>query len=318
MSSSSRRTAIRLICLAALAGSLSLTATARPPHGEARETAASPPVLVIRSDLAQRGRAQSNDDRAAAILMAAMPPTELAALAGALDDLWRRLAIRANPLVEDLEDDSPEAPLRGWLSQHVAALSAASALAQPTWEAGDRDIAVSVARSCAGALELVSSHAVRARCVPLWGIGDPAEERARFVAWPVARAIVLRAPAPDDAARGAEELRASSTESSRMALILLERDAVRGDRMEESRVRAAARAVAARLRGDVPGDAAAILAFARDRPGGRLFADLDLSPRDVLVVPRLSSLAERTAFEREVDGRRAALAPTRPWIVRRQ
>jgi hypothetical protein len=317
MSSSSRRTATRLICLGALAGSLSLAATARRPHGEAEETPASP-VLVIRNDLALRGRAQSNDDRAAAILMAAMPPTELAALAGALDELWRRLAIRANPFVEDLEDDSPEAPLRAWLRQHFAALAAASALAQPTWETGDRDIAVSVARSCAAAPEPVTSHPVRTRCVPLWGIGDPAEERARFVAWPVARAIVLRAPAPEDAALGAEELRASSTQGSRVALILLERDAARGDRTEESRVRAAARAVTPLLRGDVGRDATAILAFARDRPGGRLFADLDLSPRDVLVVPRLSSLAERTAFEREVDGRRAALAPTRRWIVRRQ
>ena len=317
MSSSSRRTATRLICLGALAGSLSLAATARPPRRDAEETPASP-VLVIRSDLAQRGRAQSNDDRAAAILMAAMPPAELGALAGALDELSRRLAIRANPLVEDLEDDSPEAPLGAWLRQHLGALAAASALAQPTWEAGDRDIAVSVARSCAAAPEPVASHPARARCVPLWGIGDPAEERARFVAWPVTRAIVLRAPAPDDAALGAEELRASNTEGSRVALILLERDAARGDRTEESRVRAAARAVAPHLRGDVGRDAAAILALARDRPSGRLFADLDLSPRDVLVVPRLSSLAERTAFEREVDGRRAALAPTRRWIVRRQ
>jgi hypothetical protein len=248
--------------------------------------------------------------------MAAMPPTELAALAGALDELGRRLPIRANPFVEDLEDDAPEAPLRAWLRQHFAAIAAASALAQPTWQTGDRDIAVSVARSCAAAAEPVTSHAARARCVPLWGIGDAAEERARFVAWPVARAIILRAPAPDDAALGAEELRASNTEGSRVALILLERDAVRGDRTEERRVRAAARAVASLLRGDVGSDAAAILAFARDRPGGRLFADLDLSPRDVLVVPRLSSLAERTAFEREVDGRRAALAPTRRWIVR--
>jgi hypothetical protein len=317
MSSSSRRTAARLICLGALAGSLSLAATARPPRGDPEETPASP-VLVIRSDLAQRGRAQSNDDRAAAILMAAMPPTELTALVSALDELSRRLAIRANPLVEDLEDDSPEAPLGAWLRQHYAALAAASALAQPTWEAGDRDIAVSVARSCAAAPEPVTSHPVRARCVPLWGIGDPAEERARFVAWPVARAIVLRAPASDDAALGAEELRASNTQGSRVALILLERDAARGDRTEESLVRAAARAVAPHLRGDVGRDAAALLAFARDRPGGRLFADLDLSPRDVLVVPRLSSLAERTAFEREVDGRRAALAPARRWIVRRQ
>jgi hypothetical protein len=318
MSSSSRRTATRLICLGALAGSLSLAATARPPHGETEETPAAP-VLVIRSGLAQRGRAQSSDDRAAAILMAAMPPTELAALAGALDELWRRLAIRANPFVEDLEDDSPEAPLRAWLRQHFAALAAASALAQPTWETGDRDIAVSVARSCAATPEPVTSHPVRTRCVPLWGIiGDPAEERARFLAWPVARAIVLRAPAPEDAALGAEELRASSTQGSRVALILLERDAARGDRTEESRVRSAARAVTPLLRGDVGRDAAAILAFARDRPGGRLFADLDLSPHDVLVVPRLSSLAERTAFEREVDGRRDALAPTRRWIVRRQ
>jgi hypothetical protein len=311
-----RATGTRLVCLGVLAGSLSEAATARPPHAEAGESQASP-VLVIRTAPAERGRRQADDDRAAAILMAAMAPAELAALAGALDELGRRLAIRANPFVEDLEDDPPETAVRAWLIGHLAALSAASALAQPVWEPGDRDIAVSLERTCAAAPELIASQGVQARCIPLWGIGDPAEERARFAAWPVARAIVLRAPAPDAAARGAEVLRASNVDASRIALVLREEDASRGDRAEESHVRAAARTVASFLRDEGGREAAAILTLARDRPAGRLFADLELSPRDVLVVPRLSSLAERGAFAREVDDRCVALAPTRAWIVQR-
>jgi hypothetical protein len=262
----------------------------------------------------------SDEDRAAAVLMAAMTAEQLGSLAGALRELEQRLSVRSNPLVEDLEDDSPDSVIRAWLAAHMPSWTAAWALSRSSWNLGADGLSVRVARDCGPGLgsgheATVTVEMSRAACFPLWGKGGPLAERGRFAAWALARAIVLRAPTPADAAHGAEELRAKGAGISRVALVLREEDALRTDRNEERAVRSAALSIASWLTNGVDPEPSAVVALSHERPPGRLFPDLGLSPCDVLVVPRLSSLAQREDFAREVETLRVGLSPLARWMT---
>ncbi|HLK38179.1 MAG TPA: hypothetical protein VKU41_15560 [Polyangiaceae bacterium] len=260
------------------------------------------PVLRVRLGPGQAGPAQ-DEDRATTLLLAGMTRPQLVALAAGLEDLADRLAVRRNPFVEDLADEPLDRVVRGWSRDHLPALTAARALVQPAWVTGDRTLSATIADRCDGpdSTGREPSRGGESRCIALRGTGDSVDERARFAAWPVTRAFVLRAPAADDAVGATEALREAAAGSSRIALVLVDADARRADRAEEVRVRTAARNVCAGLGRPADRGSGSLCALGHERPAGRLFANLDLTARDVLVLPKLSSLAEQAAFEDEVD-----------------
>ena len=252
--------------------------------------------------------------RGATFALAALPPTALGELRDALDDLALYVETKRNPLVADLLDDDVEQVLANALADHAPRLSAARALAAGRWASGDRDLVVTLGARC--------EEAPDARCLALWP--DDAERanenaeaaRARFIAWPLAHAAVLRAT-DGDAVALARTLRAGgpgATGDDPIALILTRSVdvAARASLAEVGRAAAGARdgiahdATTAAALGDLLDD----LAHADPDSLGTLPIESD----QVLVVPRLHAIADPASFARALDHRLAQRGVSATWV----
>jgi hypothetical protein len=166
-----------------------------------------------------------------------------------------------------------------------------------------------------------------ATCFPLWPGHAPAavqavERRARFLAWPIASAMVLRTRSDDDAHAATEALRALAARSSRVALILRSSE-LHGLRLgpELLELEAAAR----RLQAMVSRNDETLLArlvrqlLAPEGAGGAGADDplpwLELPSRSILVVPKLGGLATLDGFVAEVEDAVARVVRDADYLV---
>jgi hypothetical protein len=231
-----------------------------------------------------------------ALLLGALSEAEREELAQALSDLADDIAVKRNPLVEQLDesDDAPSA-LGRELARLAARLAAATSLSGGQWASADGDVVVRAAAACPAA----------ARCVR--AMGDDGEPRARFLAWPIAAAAVLRpSPGEVDALRAAARAKGST-----IALVL---DAHDLHAPRASPALAHISSAAARVLRLAPADLPRRAVFQRLAAAGE--------PRDpahwlalpdgaALVVPRIAALASRDAFAAEIRER----APHAAWLA---
>jgi hypothetical protein len=217
---------------------------------------------------------------APALAAASMAPVERQRLRRALEDLACRLDARAHPLADDFDDAPVDAALSRELGTALPKLTAARAL-------------------------------YGANVVDPWARGgSTAERRARFAAWAVSGAALLRFDDGDDARAAAARLRARAAErDSRIALVVGAGGFDASLVPELVALRAAAARVAARLHDD--DERRALLdEIARARwtapPSW-----LQLETRELLVVPRLGAIAALGTFAAEI----AAHAPEGRFVV---
>ena len=119
-----------------------------------------------------------------------------------------RWEARANPLLEDFEDDDPDAALVAWLAGGPAYVGTALA-ASKTDYCGTDGFCVRVVPS-------------GAPCPPGSGVSANESDRGRatFLAWPFAHAVFLRVPADGDARATADVLRAAARKSTLIGLVI--------------------------------------------------------------------------------------------------
>jgi hypothetical protein len=262
----------------------------------------------------------SDDERAAALALGTLAPPELEALRAALDDLETRLQARSNPMVEDLEDGDPLAPLALLLRRFLPALTACDAIASRRRATPEGTMVVAVAMTC-------EAPDGGATCLPLWnpspGGRSPEErsvERARFLEWPLATAAVLGFANVAEAGSARANLRAGSREAaSRIALVLDEADLRGGEDGGVAEVRRIATRVLTLASHDRAVDTTVLELIAREPPpGSRRVPWLRLDAEEILVVPRLGALANLASFvdeiERHLGG--AGLAASTEWVRR--
>ncbi len=146
-------------------------------------TPAGVPGLEIETGPAHPPGAATNAPAAggAELLLNAMSEPERDELAKSLAALADDIAVKRNPLVEELDDSyDAKSALGRELFQLAPRLSVATALAPGRWASAEGDFVVRAADGCPDG----------ARCVR--ATGEATEARARFVAWPLAHSVVLR------------------------------------------------------------------------------------------------------------------------------
>jgi hypothetical protein len=232
-----------------------------------------------------------------ALMLAAqlMAPDERQRLDAALRELGERLELRANPLADDFADDAPDAQLQSLLPAALPKLTAAAALLAPSWRAPAGDFVVRVVTTCPPA----------ARCVdPGARGGDGDTRRARFLAWPLAGWALLDLDDVGAAERAAARLRqAAAARDSRLALVIGGASPVAADL---TALRAHAAQVARRLQ-QAGHDTRLI-----DASEPALPSWLTIAPTQILIVPRLGSIAALGEVAREVE----RIVPEATWLQR--
>jgi hypothetical protein len=241
-----------------------------------------------------------DEERAAALVLGGLSPLEVEGLRRALDDLADRLEAQSDPMVEDLEDDDPLAPLARMIRRFLPALTAAEALGSRRRAAADGTLVTAVGMDC--------REAPGVRCVPLWKppVEGTSLHRARFLEWPLAAAVVLGFGDAGTAQTARDALRDRARDDGSRLALALDRDDL-SERRDEALDRV--RAAAARVLGLVhrsssrvsPASTRVLELIAGAPPRGSSVPWLRLDAEEVLVVPRLSALADLDAFEKEIE-----------------
>jgi hypothetical protein len=254
---------------------------------------------------AARGAGPAEGDaaaRATSCALAALSPMEREALRAALEDLATRIEARVNPLGEDLGDGLPEDELNEAAARFLPTFTAARSLTAGEWATADGALVVRAVPECdpgAPCLRLYDPTARDARA--------SGELRARFLAWPLAAAAIVRASDAAAAARVVDAFRASIARgTSRIALVVGGRD-LRGEVAEARAIREQARRVLRFARGSRGAGTRALALLAAEPAAGDLAPFLALADDEVLIVPRMGALAEGGAFADEVEARVTAL-----------
>ena len=249
------------------------------------------PVLVVRStpQKVPPARRPDADERALALAVASMAPSDRAHVHELIDFATARLEAELSPLVTDFDEGDPVVQLQRSLQPYLPLFTAARDLERGTWSSDE--LAVRIAKTCEAAH--LSAHE---RCLPLRdapGAPPPSPEakRARFLAWAASHAKIVDLGTPARAAACTTTLRGKATEAlSPIALVLLADDLALRPSNAPAELQAAAlrlgRAIVASGR-EAPED---LEAFARVAKQEQVAPWLVLSDTQVLVVPRLSAL----------------------------
>ncbi len=300
MDSSSRRSAIEaLLVLPFVAGS-ELGCRPAPPAAE--------PVLVV-SDGAP-APAGPPDAAAVRLALSSLSGETVAELADLLDETLTALEARGNPLLIDLLGSEHQARWRASAAWLLPVVNAARSFVRGSWAASD-GWSVRVERP---------GTSPGARAIPAWAAGDDGDRtvlRARFLAWPVTRARLLRAPDPQVRAQVAARLSKELPRAETLTGLVLDLAALEGTRRFDAleQLLREKRTLLKRAGGD---SIIADLATVGDRNDPRRTATwLDLSARELLVVPRLSALARDREFEQGLM-RLAHTVDARVTIVNRR
>jgi len=218
------------------------------------------------------------------------------ALSDALARFAEQLEMARDPLVEDLSDDDARVPLDRAVAANLSTMTAAAALVPGEWSSADHDMTVRLTGHCPSPVH----------CYPLRVDGpiSPTERRARFLAWPLAFAMLLAAPTDDAQDKAAEALREAPIESTRIALVLRETDLhkVRFTRQMENVVRSAGQVVALLPRTESP-QLRLLADLSKEKASEDPVPWLSLPRGSILVVPRLSALGSVSLFIEEVRAR---------------
>jgi hypothetical protein len=215
-----------------------------------------------------------------------------ARLTASLQALNEQAARRKNPFYVAFDETDERALAQKFLAESLPLFTAATALAAGRWESSDGDLVLRPTEHCPP----------RARCVPALAM-DAADDligRIRFLAWPLGYAVVLRAPSPEQAAHAVDLLRADSL-GDQIGLVLGAADlhGLRKSRGLPALVKAAARLS---KEPELPFAGTLKDVAAAGRAGDEL-PWLKLPTTDVLIVPRLSTLATPERFVADVRTR---------------
>jgi len=267
----------------------------------------SPGLLVVEQGpsgdkgTARQGR-RDDDDRAMALAIASLSPSERTRIVNELRYVTARLEARLSPLAIDLDDGDPVDSLRRSMSAYAPSYAAAFSFDRDTWTLAD--LTVRVVASCDRA-HLDDG----ASCISLWGKHDTKQnvaERARFAAWPVAHAAVVELNSSSSTEQAAGRLRErTSLQQSTIALVLMDRDLALEPVAERPELEAAAKrlgAVIAANHIDQPEHFESLgHTQPSARPSERVAPWLRVSPNAIVVVPRLSALAKLDSFGIEIE-----------------
>lgn len=279
MAWSSRRNAVEALLLLPLVAGATLGC-----RGTAREHG---PVLVLSSSAPAPDEAL--DAATVKLALGSLAPNALDELVDLLDEGLTALETKANPLLIDVLDGDHRDRWAASVARFLPMLNAAREFVRGAWSSSD-GLSVRVERR---------GDVRGGRTIPAWpaaGAGERTDQRARFLAWPVSYARLLQAPDPLTCERLAGLLREQASRPEAMTGLVLDQASLAGTRRfdELARVVRDRRRLLARAKGD---PAVAGLATLVD-PGEprRVAGWLDLSPRELLVVPRLSALARDREF----------------------
>ncbi len=232
------------------------------------------------------------------VALGALSPEPRARLLEALTQATDAEVKRAHPLVVDLvEDGTPErARLRELLRADVPAVTAANNLLGAPWHAPG--LQVELGTECA-------PHAARCFEVPSPAREDTLERRGAFAAWALAHAALVRSPTKDALV---EALRAEQQQpGSALALVLSARSGSVAAGQRDAFERQARRGIPL-LPEDAP-ERRWLEALAHAPAGWSLPVPLEAD--EVLVIPRLASLARLHEFAAEIER-----AGPLEWVVR--
>jgi hypothetical protein len=302
--SSSRRNVVSLLVagVAVAAGAAFFGLRARAPRPVA---AARGPRLVWSTAPSASAAEPVSGDTLATAAWLVLTSLDEAAQRRTLDDVAELLdaaEAQLNPLALVLSEEPPEQIRRRLRTSLLPAWTAARSLVQSKWNSGDGSLSVRLApKDEPGDAE---------SSVDAWSQPAPGTRaaQARFVAWAVSSALLVDAGNAQSAVTLAARLRrAARSPGSRIALVLdspaLAVDArLLGEaRADYREIQARLRAVSeTRLRRGLGTAAALALALRAGLPKPPLLEWLNLAPRELLVVPRLSAMNQRDAFEASV------------------
>jgi hypothetical protein len=317
-----RRRAIAALCVGVVVAGLSWFGQAAR---RARLTPAGPFLIVAHAAqglsaaaLLDRVLPASSDHRsgAAQLALASLTAEERSQLAAALGELTAQLHARMNPLAIDMTEAAQGEQLSKLFPGLLPSWTAAAALSAGRWSAGDGSLAVAVAASCPAALP------DKLDCIPAWSEETQSGRelsRVRFLAWPVAGAILLRASSAAIAGQLAAALRQRAPrDTTRIALVLgyQELQSTRTEPEELSKIRAQAGRAAAMVRNARHASLSILEELGRPAAPEPPLPWLALDPDEVLVIPRLRAAADLRPFVREVQDSLAAMAIEPSWLAR--
>jgi hypothetical protein len=263
--------------------------------------------------LPEPGADPTGRDLGTALALGALLPEQRTELASVLERVAERLENRGGPLALDLEDGTPEDELARLGESLLPVLTAARALAMRRHQSGDGTLRVSLAAECPRPPE--------APGLALWQgkAWSPEEQRARFLAWSWAAAVVLRAPDAAETVRLRNALRRRVIGGqSLVALAVDEMDLAGHHDAELENIRASARRIARIARRAEASVSRMLDELAAGAPAGRWVPWVTLHQNELLVVPRLLGVAKPDAFIAELE--RTIAASGRPeeieWLYR--
>lgn len=225
------------------------------------------------------GRDPGAQDLAASLAWQTLPPSVQAIVEERLTALAEQIELQMNPLWVELAPTEDQF-LRPAVERLLPIFSTASSLAAGRWRSVDGAIRVHAARCSPPGDSSLSEATIR---------------RARFIAWPLARAVLLRVGSPERAQRLGAGLRASAiARDSLIGVVMVGAERAAGDPVANTRLRRAA----ARLERVAPEDliiphpVLTSLAGIADKVAVPPW--LQLAASEVLVAPRLSASDEST------------------------
>jgi hypothetical protein len=272
------------------------------PTSPARPTSAfEGPVLVLGEPWAP----STNEEQAIHLALSSLPSNKRREVLNGFERLADDIELRTNPLVPILDDEPVDHALQDALPHLLPVWTAARTLAAGSWATRDQSLTVRVADACPPSL-------LSNRCVPAFGESGVSEaRRARFLAWPLTSAIRLESEGAAAHRKMGDALRARVLlPKSTVALVVDGRSVPTEDRTQVRRD--ATRIVRPVCR--TGSKFCGFLHFAAfDAPARPL--GFSLRRNEILVVPRLSSLARRDTFRSEVASLLAELpeGAVREW-----
>ena len=223
----------------------------------------------------------------------------LAKLAAAADK-------KKNPFFVSLDDSEARAAMEDLIKQTAPSFTAASTLCAGHWQSREGNVQIRLASRCAA----------ETRCISLTGTpsGDEAERRARFLAWPLGYAILLRVAPGTDVNQVAQALRAPG--ETHIALILTSDEL---HSLRESSALAKLLKHARHVARMTPARAGPLLDVVAKIAIAATVRDelpwLQLPKGTILVVPRLGSLATAEAFVADVRTRLRPSGVPVEWLA---
>ena len=240
-----------------------------------------------------------SEDLAVSLAFDSLTKSRKEALLEAFEGLCDELHSQVDPMIVNLDDTHPGEALRPLAPALLPTLTAARALAPSVW-CTDRG-AVSIATACpAGATA----------CIPIGAVPERLDGKSRISSWAISYSILLEAAR--DTPSLVEALREEvGDQGSHIALVVTGSGRTSDPDVEKLRTSAKC---SARVACSARHDACGILRVIAAEPSPERLG-LDLNPRQVLVLPKLGSLAHFHAFQEQVLSVATASGDPQPRCV---